>query len=158
MDLQINYGNSRSLLRKLEREKARAQEALDSQLFPDLADALYNFSVSAFHIKDWLINQNGIDKDKVHNFLNEVPILQACRDICNSKKHFKITRYEPGEVQIGSTITEISAIIPGEDGSIDVYGKADIWVDVGNKEAYPVVDFMQKVIEEWNPYHDENKI
>jgi len=158
MDLQINYGNSRSLLNKLQREKERAQQALEAQSFPDLADALYNFSISAFHIKDWLITQSRVDKDQVHRFLEKVPVLQACRDICNSKKHFKITRYKPGEVQIGSTITEISAIIPDEKGNYDVYGKADMWVDVGNNEVYRLVEFMQKVIDEWNRFHDENEI
>jgi len=158
MDLQIFYGDTRSLINKLEREKERAKEALENQDFPTLVDALYNFSVTAFHVKDWLITQVGLDENEVHDYLANVPVLQACRDICNTKKHFEITRYEPGEVTVGSTLTEISAVVPSEDGGIDVYGKADIWVDVGNDEVYRVVGFMEKVLEEWKKYHEEKGI
>ena len=158
MDLQINYGDTRSLIRKLEREKSRAEEALSAQEFPDLADALFNFSVTAYHIKDWLIMKNGLDAEEVHNYLKSVPVLQACRDLCNSKKHFEITRYKPGEVTVGSAITEINAVVPNENGDLDVYGKADIWVDLGNEVAYRVVDFMETVLKEWQKFHNEKGI
>jgi len=158
MELIIKYGNTRSLLKKLDRERARAEEALEAQSFPDLADALYNFSITAYHIKDWLIMQNGLSDKEVHDFIRNVPVLQACRDICNSKKHFEITRYEPGEVSVRSTLTEITDVVPNEEGGIDIYGKADIWVDVGGDEAYRVLGFMEKVLEEWTRYHDEKGI
>ncbi len=45
-----------------------------------------------------------------------------------------------------------------EDGGLDVYGKYDLWVDLGNDEAYRVVDFMKKALEEWAKYHADNKI
>jgi hypothetical protein len=158
MEINIKYGSTRSLLKKLEREVARAVVALEAQCFPDLTDALYNFSVTAYHIKDWLIMQTGISDTEVHSFISSVPVLQACRDICNVKKHFEITRYKPGEVSIGATLTEITHISPNEEGGMDVYGKADLWVDVGGGEEYRVIGFMGKVLEEWERYHVEKGI
>lgn len=80
MELSIKYGSTCSLLKKLEREIARAENALAAQCFPDLIDALYNFSITAYHIKDWLIMQNGLSEMEVYNFISNVPVLQACRD------------------------------------------------------------------------------
>ena len=158
MDLQINYGDTQSLIKKLEREIARAEEALEAQSFPDMADAFFNFSVTAYHIKDWLISKSGCNEKEVRNFINSVPVISACRDICNSTKHFEITKYKPGEVTVGSTITEISGVVTNEDGGLDVYGKYDLWVDLGNEEVYRVVDFMKNSLEERLKYQAENKI
>jgi len=157
MDLIINYGNTHSLIHKLEREKKRAEEALDAQEFRDLVDALFNFSITAFHIKDWLISDNGIDSSEIHGFMNKFTVLQACRDICNANKHYEITRYNPGDVSISSVITELLEVVPTEDGDVDLYGKADICVSV-NGEDYRLVVFMEKVIDVWKQYHQDKGI
>jgi len=157
MDLTINYGNTHSLINKLGREKDRAVVALENQSIPDLIDALFNFSITAFHIKDWLISHNGLNKGEVHSFMNGVPVLQACRDICNSNKHFEITHYNPGDVSVSSILTEITYVVPIEDGGVNISGKADICVSV-NGEDYRLIGFMEKVIEIWNQFHDEKGI
>jgi len=154
MDITINYGNTHSLINKLRREKDRAVVALENQSFPDLIDALFNFSITAFHIKDWLISQNKLNKEDVHSFMNGVPVLLACRDICNANKHFEITHYNPGDVSVSSTLTEITSVVRKDDGGVNVYGKADIYVSV-NGEDYRLIEFMEKVIEVWNQFHNE---
>lgn len=158
MEISIKYGNTRSLLKKLEREIYRAENALEAQCLTDLIDALYNFSLTAYHIKDWLIMQHGLSEIEVRSFISNVPVLQACRDMSNVKKHFEITRYKPGDVSVGAALTEITHIEPNEEGSVDVYGMVDLWVDVGEGEIYRVVDFMNKVLEEWKKYHAEKSI
>ncbi|MBD3669450.1 MAG: hypothetical protein HUJ29_01655 [Gammaproteobacteria bacterium] len=157
MNLIVNYGNTHSLIHKLEREKKRAEDALEEQDFRDLVDALFNFSITAFHIKDWLISDNGINSVEIHEFMNGVPVLQACRDICNANKHYEITRYDPGNISISSVVTELLEVIPTDDGGVDLYGKSDICVSVSG-EDYRLVGFMERVIEVWKQYHQDKGI
>jgi hypothetical protein len=56
-------------------------------------DDIYAFFLNAYHLKDWIKNDNGIPKnvqDLVENYINWNEHLSLCADICNSLKHLKL--------------------------------------------------------------------
>ncbi len=56
-------------------------------------DDVYAFFLNAYHLKDWIKNDNGIPKnvqDLVENYINGKAHLSLCADICNSLKHLKL--------------------------------------------------------------------
>lgn len=98
MTLVYSFTKPIELLKKLQREQNRLKEAAAKQDDDEMADHLFNLAVTAFHIKDWLKeNQQGqrYSKKDVEDYVNSTKVLSACRDLCNSGKHFQIDRYVP---------------------------------------------------------------
>ena len=97
-EVEMGLKTPMDLLNKAIREKERIISASNSLSKVDFADSLFNFCVTIHHIRDWVSNsQTNTNLDQNLNKLHkESPALQACRDISNSVKHFRITRYSPG--------------------------------------------------------------
>jgi len=152
MELELNYIDENSLLKKLNRERGRAKKSIESNSLEDLADSFYNFSVTAYHITDWVKASSVKDRGDVNLFVKENAEISACRDIANTTKHFKITRYEPRDVSVVSTIESISEARYSSSGMIDIYGSISWQVVLDDKESYGILEFMDKVIETWKSY------
>ena len=56
-------------------------------------DLVYAFFLNCYHLKDWIKHDPDLSPiGDVENFINTNRELRLCADICNSNKHFKITR------------------------------------------------------------------
>ena len=112
MDIKFGFREPRSLLNKIVREKNRLSKAIQKQCDEDLVDAFFNFVVTAYHVKDWLVRHptSNIAKGDVEALISATPVLETCRDICNHSKHFMLN-YPPKTKKIDSTITSIGKII-----------------------------------------------
>ena len=62
MALTFELKSPQDVLAKVRRELAIPEAAAASQDKQRIADALYNFSVTAYHVKDWLREHPGVSK------------------------------------------------------------------------------------------------
>lgn len=89
MEITFELDSPRDLLAKARREQARLREAIVTQNRTQIADAIFNFAVTAYHVKDWLKKSaSGSYRPKdVETYLDSVLVLRVCREICNASKH-----------------------------------------------------------------------
>jgi hypothetical protein len=54
-------------------------------------DALFHFFQDAYHLKDWLKNDDAapVDASKIEEWISRSTVLTACADLCNGTKHRK---------------------------------------------------------------------
>lgn len=87
----------RDVLEKARRELAR----LESELH---IDHVFNFFVTAYHIRDYILKTSAVPQVDLEIFLKD-PELQACRDLCDKGKHLKLkNRPDPNTIIWNSTI------------------------------------------------------
>ncbi|MCS7365552.1 MAG: hypothetical protein NDF54_08960 [archaeon GB-1867-035] len=62
-------------------------------------DDIYAFFLNCYHLKDWIINDDGIqiNKNMVEHFINQNYCMKVCADICNGIKHLKLSRSRSGK-------------------------------------------------------------
>ena len=96
MSLTFGLETPRDLLEKAHRELAVLESAAMMQDETQMADALFNFAVTAYHVKDWLEHhfsrtRSSVDVDA---YVARNPALLICRDLCNAGKHV-VLEYKP---------------------------------------------------------------
>jgi len=62
-------------------------------------DDVVSFFIHCHHLLDWLILNNPSDtrKKELNDFVNSHEELKICADLCNGKKHYKLSRTRTGE-------------------------------------------------------------
>jgi hypothetical protein len=120
MSITFEFKDSGDVLAKAKREQVRLVDALASQDRVQIADAIFNFAVTAYHIKDWLKKSpgaaySGVD---VENHIASDPYLRACREICNASKH-RLLRSPPVDtVAVSASATSIVSPYLGESADV----------------------------------------
>lgn len=111
MPIPFEINSPRDMLQKARRELEVLRAAVSAQDKQQIGDALYNFSVTAYHVKDWLIKQPGTSytQKDVEDYIKNNQTLSICRDLSNGNKHKKITKYVP--VTEETTASATSAVI-----------------------------------------------
>ena len=89
MSITFQLKTPRDMLAKARREESRLRDALNSQDLTCIADAIFNFAVTAYHVKDWLKESASAtySKAEVESYLHSDKQLRLCREICNASKH-----------------------------------------------------------------------
>jgi hypothetical protein len=89
MSLTFGLNTPRDLLEKARREFAILESAAMMQDETQMADALFNFAVTAYHVKDWLEHHLSRSRSSVDvdGYVARHPALLICRDLCNAGKH-----------------------------------------------------------------------
>src|SRR5690606_18579524 len=89
--IDLNYGfvNSKKLFEKVKRDRNKLYDSIISQDPERISDAVFNFSVTGYHIKDWLKSEGITD---VEQYIKSKPMLRLCADICNGSKHKILSR------------------------------------------------------------------
>ncbi|WP_128595348.1 hypothetical protein [Paraburkholderia kirstenboschensis] len=85
--LSAIYHSPVSLLAKVIRDGDALILALRDCNESAVHDSLFNFSVSAFHLVDWVKKLRPDLEQKVNDLLNGSEPLRACRDLANASKH-----------------------------------------------------------------------
>ena len=140
------YGGSAGLLAKVRRDH---DELIDALLRGDeqgARDALFNFAITAYHIKDWIVAQQPHLQDKVHKLIDGDEAIGACRDICNFSKHviFNLKKggYRPPVLDdVAMSAVEAPAPV--------------VWrlkIELNNGLDYRAEDWAAAVIETWEAF------
>jgi hypothetical protein len=89
MELTYSFKNAKDLLAKLKRDF----EALNDQV---TGDRFFNLIITAYHIKDWIINDHSLTTKIRANVksLADNKYFAMCHDIANASKHL-ILKYPP---------------------------------------------------------------
>ena len=169
MKLNIGLNGPVDLLEKAIREKDRAiavSKSLDSLAF---SDHIFNFAVTIHHISDWAKKVEPVlaSKEEINTLIKNHKVLQACRDICNSVKHFKITRYKPTTKNVQSYSFSAAGVIhAGERVRISgevITNKTDakkdyefdsqiLIITMSTDETYSLDEFCENAITAWEEF------
>jgi len=97
MTLTFQLKTPQDALAKAERDFAALRDAVAAQDETRIGDCLYNFSVSVYHVRDWLTEGSppACSKHAVDGLIKATPALLVCRDLCNASKHRSIRKYVP---------------------------------------------------------------
>lgn len=99
-------------------------------------DALFHFFQDAYHLKDWLINDEiAVSKRDVERAVSASKELSICADLCNGTKHRALTRDprtgDPSTAFVGQSVTVHLGSLE-QLASIDPSGT---WLDPGERGA-----------------------
>lgn len=78
-----------NIYEKMKRDYSSLDAALSQQNRAEVRDALFNFSVSAYHVIDWVQAYRPELKEKLSSVRKEVSI-KIIRDVCNASKHVEL--------------------------------------------------------------------
>lgn len=81
------FDSPEQILEKTEREKETLLLALETWNEREIRNAVFNFSVSAYHIVDWVKAFYPKLEKAAYSLLNDNHYVSACRDLCNASKH-----------------------------------------------------------------------
>jgi hypothetical protein len=137
----------RDMLKKAEREHARLNSDLS-------VDNIFNFFVTAFHIKDYVESTRDDLKQPVKDYLQDEDFVM-CRFICNKGKHLKLT-FTPDRS------TEMRRIPPAVPGAfcfnqVVFNGGPAVMFYVDGKEIR-FRELAARVLEKWRAFFDQHKI
>jgi len=60
-------------------------------------DCIYAFFMNCHHLRDWLINSEALNQNKIDDYRNQHIEFKICRDLCNGPKHLKLTTPSIGD-------------------------------------------------------------
>ena len=85
----------------------------------DHKDLVYAFFLNCYHLKDWIKADPALAPlGDVEAFINRSPALRLCADVCNSSKHFELTRPRSNE----SPTVGVPNIVVGKKSVVLRYG------------------------------------
>jgi hypothetical protein len=92
MSITFTLDKPRDMLTKARREQARLADALRTQDRTSIADTLFNFAITAYHVKDWLKQSASAaySPNQLEAYIEANKYLRLCREICNASKHKKL--------------------------------------------------------------------
>jgi hypothetical protein len=99
----------------------------------DRYDFLYAFFENAFHLRDWLIDNNAVSGEDLRILFATNEDMRLCRDLANSHKHYSLRdpsqptppseayEYSPGTGNLG---TDVSLVILSDGTKHDAFDLA----------------------------------
>jgi hypothetical protein len=157
MSLTFGFKTPHDLLEKARRELAALETAAMIQDETEIADALYNFAVTTFHVKDWLKSHRSdsyVARD-VEDYVARSPALSTCRDLCNAGKHFDLT-YEPTtEAVVASANSMPADLAPVGSLNTPIYRVKVVRNDGSRHE---VVAIATQALNDWERFFELHKI
>jgi len=157
IDLNYGFGNSKKLLEKVKRDQSTLYDAIISQDPDSISDAVFNFAVTGYHIKDWLKSEGVAG---VEDHINENPMLRLCADLCNGSKHKLLNSLREKDDPVTSInnseltwdMTTITC-----DATIPINGHTVRMILTSGKEV-EILDFANQVVGNWESFFSANNI
>ena len=125
-------------------EKARREHQRLTECFT--IDNVFNFFVTAYHIRDYIKVKNAIPKMTLETFLEDQD-MQDCRDLCDKGKHLVLTqRVNPTtHIWFGCMNGAPMNTLP-----LNSYGK---WVLLcGDGREVDVKSLAKRVLDKWDVF------
>ena len=145
MPLVYGLSNPRDMLSKLHRAHERLINAVSDEDDTRIGDAIFDFAVTGYHIRDWV--KQGADLGaEADELVQASSSLQACRDICNSSKHFQIDRYLPKTKDVYFSAPPLREVSEQFKGAIKVL--------MSDGQKFEVTEFASDVLRLWDDFFD----
>ncbi len=146
MLLLSKIGKPSNLLAKARRDATKLLDCEQNGLEQPIGDALFNFAITAYHLRDWLLAYpKKIDSTIVNAVYEQAPCLNACRDIANASKHCKITRYDPSTRAVTKE-TNILKTLEKTDTTITYLTEAPTIIIMSDGTRMRLNDFAEDVM------------
>ena len=116
-------------------------------------DNLYSFFQNCWHLKDWIKNDDKIDKavrDNIENIVKNYPNIMISCDIANASKHLKLSTS-----RVGADVTSRSVTVTLDDVSKSTCAHK-ISLDDGSEVIAQEV--AKQAVEEWKEILERNGI
>ena len=151
MSLTFGLNTPRDLLEKAHREFAILESAAIMQDETQVADALFNFAVTAYHVKDWLEHhlsrsRSAIDVDA---YVARWPALLICRDLCNAGKHVVLEYKAVTEAVLASSESTPAGLAMDGSRSAPVYRVVVMRKDGSTIDA---VTLAAQALDDWERF------
>jgi hypothetical protein len=157
----VNYGfgNAKDLFEKVKRDRASLKRAINEQDEILIKDSIFNFSVTAYSIKDWLKNGDSsavTDKREVERYIKETPMLRLCADLCNGSKHKILTsRKETANPVESVKVSEMDwsdTALPWDNTVLPWSGAYTVRIELDSSSAVEIQEFADQVIDSWDSF------
>jgi len=164
MSITFALDKPRDILAKARREQARLSEALRTQDRTSIADTLFNFAVTAYHIKDWLKQSASASYSpgQVEAYVEADKCLRLCREICNASKHQKLipAPNDVRDITLSATGTFIIASTDPNDVKLESETSPSFSVKVVafDGSRYEANEFATHVILAWEQFFTQWRI
>lgn len=158
MDITFELDSPRDLLAKARREQVRLREAIVTQNRTQIADAIFNFAVTAYHVKDWLKKSaSGSYRPKdVEKHLFSVPVLRICREICNASKHRGLDEPAKDTQAVTASANAVTSPMHLQIGEVSLESEQApsfrIKIVTFEGARFEVMDFSTQVIIAWEQF------
>jgi len=158
MEITFELDSPQDLLAKARREQTRLREAIDTQNRTQIADAVFNFAVTAYHVKDWLkksVAESYRPKD-VETYLHSVRVLRVCREICNASKHRGLDEPAKDTEAVTASAAPVTSPMRLQIGEVSFEAEQPpsfrIKVVTLDGSRFEVMDFSAQVITAWERF------
>lgn len=158
MEITFELDSPQDLLEKARREQNRLRQAIVTQNRTQIADAIFNFAVTAYHVKDWLkkSTSGSYRPEDVETYLRSVPVLRVCREICNASKHRGLNKPAKDAEAVTASATTVMSPTRLQIGEVNF--EADqppsfrVKVVTLDGSRFEVMDFSAQVITAWEQF------
>lgn len=154
------YNSARDLFGKVYRDKDKLHESVNSQDHERIADAIFNFVVTAYHVRDWLKQEaitSFIPQD-VDNYVNHNKVLSICADLCNGSKHRILTKsLKSTATGTGNSPLKVSMTSITCSSSIAVTGFTPV-IDTLEGNQYDILSWADQVVSTWEDFFTRHGI
>jgi hypothetical protein len=157
------YKSARDLLGKVYRDKDKLYESVSSQDHERIADAVFNFAVTAYHVKDWLKQEatTTCTSQAVEDYVSSHEFLSICADLCNGSKHRKFddSKHSPRSTAtgIGDSPLKVSMTSITCSSSIAVTGFTPV-IDTLEGNQYDILSWADQVVSTWKDFFTRHRI
>ena len=130
------------MLEKAEREHSKLVQHID-------IDNIFNFFVTAHHIRDYVLRDSRVQQLDLETFLRD-PDLQDCRDLCDKGKHLVLTKRPDPKAQH----VEFSGCIGGAPiGAMPIGGGSiEYWTLTTDSRSVEVKELADSVLKKWSSF------
>lgn len=145
------------LLQKVKKDKEKLELALLNWDEIQIQETLFNFSVSSYHLVDWVKVYYPSLKSHVYALLNNNKYIGACRDLCNASKHVELDLTAGAYGNHPPVICDVDQSPTGSTvaSSFPSY-RLKIQFKDGNSIA--TEELIQKAFDGWEKFFDDHKI
>jgi hypothetical protein len=120
----------------------RAQRA--TQLTVADLDLVFAFFQTAYHLRDWILNDRAASKRDLDELMHGNLALKVCRDLCIGSKHLLIER-----ASIDQHASVRREYVPGPAGNRAASGSRIVITAGGKHELWPLVEDCMAAWETW---------
>ena len=158
MSITFALDKPRDVLAKTRREQARLCDALQTQDLTSIADSLFNFAVTAYHVKEWLKESASASysPSQVDAYLQADKCLRLCREISSASKHRKLSAApsDAKDVTFSATGTFVVASSDPNNVKLELAASPSFTVKIiaFDGSRYEANDFAANVIRAWEEF------
>lgn len=134
----------RDMLEKARREHRRLTERFH-------VDNVFNFFVTAYHIKDYIQHNGSVSHMTWETFLKDQD-MQDCHNLCDKGKHLILTQKN----RSNPATHMISGCYGGTPFGTIPWGGCGKWVLITNGREVDVESLAKRVLEKWDVFFEEH--